>query len=115
MTTRHHLPHLVTVQSRPATKDAFGQRVDAPWANEYLQIRAHVEPLSGRALVEAQAHRAESTWAVRIHYRDALQGAPGVDRRVQWAGRTLDVLVAMPDDDRRQYLRLLCSQGLHQR
>ncbi len=111
--TRHHLPHFVTVQSRPATRDAFGQRVNTPWADELPNIRAHAEALSGRALLEAQAMQAETTWAVRIHYRAALLGPAGAARRVLHHGLVLDVLAAVPEDETRRYLRLLCSHGLH--
>ena len=101
------LREVVTLQSQSSTQDSFGQRVTT-WT-DVATVRAQVQALSGRELVNAQSIHAEVSTQVMIRYRTAVTAA----MRVLYRGRVLNVHAVLDPEERRIVLHLMCSEGMN--
>lgn len=109
---RPALNHIVSLQQRSAVVDAVGQRVQT-WA-EIARPFSRVSPLQGRALLAAQSIHAEVTSEVLMRYSAALAAIPMADLRALFRGRYLTVHAVIDVEERRRWLRLMCSEGAHE-
>ena len=98
----------ITIQSRPATLDSFGQQVST-WSN-VLSCWASIEPLAGQELIAAQAISSELSHTVTIQYRNTVTAA----MRVIYQGRVLNIKSVTDPGTDHVALQLLCSEGLNQ-
>ena len=97
----------VLIQQRSTTKDSFGQQSTA-WT-DLLTCWAHIEPLSGRELVNAQAVNAEVTHTVTIRYRSNVTAS----MRVLYQGRIFNITAVIDPDTSHVWTSLNCSEGLN--
>ena len=98
----------ITIQSRTATLDSFGQQVTT-WTN-LVSCWASIEPLSGHELIAAQAVSSELSHTVTIQYRTTVTAA----MRVLYQGRVLNIQSVTDPETAHVALQLLCSEGLNQ-
>jgi SPP1 family predicted phage head-tail adaptor len=99
--TPGQLRRRVTFQQRAAGRDGA-------WADAYT-VWAAIEPLSGRALIAAQAVHAEATLEITLRYRTNVAAG----QRAVLGADVYTVLAPPLDTDiRHRWLRLLCSQGV---
>lgn len=118
MSHLNKLRRRITIQSRPMTVDAFGQRTGA-WSDLLTRVPAGLEALSGRELVNAQALHTEVTHRVTVRYHlflaDPQQAA---DFRVLYENggltRYFNVLAQVNVEERNRWLELMCSEGLNE-
>src|SRR5574340_200548 len=95
----------VTIQQRRASVDAFGQQVQT-WT-DLLTCWAHIEPLTGRELLSAQALVSEVSYQVTILYRPEITAA----MRVLYRDKVFSVGAVIDPDAEHIGLQLLCSEG----
>jgi SPP1 family predicted phage head-tail adaptor len=100
------LQRQVTIQTRTATQDTFGQQSVA-WT-DMVATWAAIEPLSGRELLAAEAVAAEVTHQVVIRYRTGISAA----NRIVYQGRIFDVHSVIDENMNHRKIVLLCSEGL---
>lgn len=71
-------------------------------------IRASIEPLSGRELYAAQQFNSEVTHSVHIRYRAGITDA----MRVRFGTRLFTIHNVLNIEERNRDIQLLCSEGL---
>lgn len=98
----------VTIQQRSAVIGDFGQQ--STYWSDVCTVWAHVAPLTGRELVNAQARFSEVTYRVTILYRKGITAA----MRVLFEDLTLNVGAVIDPDTEHVSLQLLCSEGLNE-
>jgi len=98
------LRHRIAIESPTRSKNEFGEEVEG-WS-VLAEVRASVEPLSGRELWQAQQVAAQVSHRVQIRYR------PGVEpeQRVCHRGRHLEISVVRNIEERNEWLELLCIE-----
>ena len=96
----------VTLQQRSTGEDALGQQT-LVWT-DVATFSAHVEQLSGRELMTANAEHAEDTARVTIRYRAGV-----VEKMRLLFGATIYDITGISDlDGRRRMLEVMCKTGL---
>lgn len=96
----------VTVQREARTPDGAGGHALA-WV-DVATVRARVKPGGGREQLQAQQTQAVTVCTVTIRYRaDVITGM-----RLLWGGKTLNIRSATNPDERRQWLEMLCDEGV---
>ena len=100
------LRHLVTVQSRSATPDTYGEPAQT-WSNLHANQPASIEPLSGRELINAQAVQSDVTHRLRMRYVAGVE----TKHRVIFGTRVFDIRAVRNIDERNIELGMLCTKG----
>jgi SPP1 family predicted phage head-tail adaptor len=98
----------ITIQSRAATQDSFGQQTQT-WA-DVISCWARIEQLQGRELELAQALNSEITHQVTVRYRPAVTSA----MRAVYQGRVFNILAVIDPETAHVVLQMQCSEGLNQ-
>lgn len=100
------LRHRVQIQVKQRVPDGGGG-----WSHEWVTVRtvwAHVEPLSAREFVAAQAVHSEVTTRITIRYRDDITP----DMRILHRGKIYNIRGVLPDNHSGlEYLTLPCTEG----
>lgn len=100
------LRHRVVIQQRSSSEDALGQQT-LVWT-DVATVSGHVEQLSGRELMTANAEHAEDTARVTIRYRAGV-----VEKMRLLFGATVYDITGVSDlEGRRRMLELMCKTGL---
>lgn len=102
------LRHKVKLQSFTTTVDmTTGDRVQA-WADAGA-IWAAVEPLSGREFIAAAATQSKVAARITIRYREGVTAA----QRIVHGATVYNIEAVLADKDSgREYLSLMCSEGV---
>lgn len=98
----------ITVQSRSTTRDEYGGETQE-WFDFATDIRAKVEPLSGREMVAAQTQQGETVARFSIRYR------PGVTQsmRIVYGGKDWNIASIQDPEERHRELIITASTGLN--
>lgn len=109
-----NLRSLVSVQSRSATLDSYGQQ-STTWT-EVKKVYAHIAGLSGRELVAAQAANAEVSHEIVVRWDGALWADPKVAAayRLVLGSRVFDIHSVVNVDERNRMVTLQAAEGLNQ-
>lgn len=102
------LNRLVTVQSRVAGIDAWGQPTQT-WET-FAQPWAWVKPVSGASAAEqigGDIQTSTVNYSVRIRYRTDITAG----MRITTNGQTLDIVGVVLDHAHREYADLVCIEG----
>ena len=108
------LRHRVTVETPTVTQNYHGESV-VTWSSFAVRVPAHVEQLSGRALLNAQQIQPDISLAVTMRYISSVTA----DMRIKWhdgtTNRTLN-LVGPPinPDGKRIELVMNCTEAHEQ-
>jgi SPP1 family predicted phage head-tail adaptor len=100
------LRHLITIQSRTETLDAYGGTVHV-WAN-FATAWAKILPLSGRDLIAAQAAMNETTTRFFIRYLDWINAS----MRIVSGGKCYDITAIIDTDEKHEELQIMTKTGL---
>lgn len=101
----------VTVQQASVTRDVIGAPV-VVWV-DVATVWAHVHPLAGRELINAQSVYAEVTHNIIIRWQAAFSDPVAVsEMRVVYNGRHFNVGAAINLEEGNRYLVLSVSEGL---
>jgi SPP1 family predicted phage head-tail adaptor len=101
------LQHIITIQSKAKTTDAYGGTIDT-WSN-LATVWASVEPLMGREMMAAQAAQSEITTRFRIRYLD------GVDSTMRIVHKGVNYDIQAPPinvNEENRELIILASTGM---
>ena len=98
------LRHRVTIQTKSADPDAFGDEV-ITWV-DWITVWAAVEPLSGREFLEGRNAENEINHLIRIRYRAGLDPS----MRVAWLDRVFDIEAVIERYSERRELWLMCRE-----
>ena len=106
------LKRRITLQQRSTTQDAMGGQVTT-WS-DLLTVWASIEPLSGRALVNAQAVATEVSHKITLRWQSALADPKVVSAlRISYKGRFFNIAAALNENENNNVLILLASEGLN--
>jgi SPP1 family predicted phage head-tail adaptor len=106
------LRHRISIQKRTTAQDTYGAQ-QATWT-DVLQVWAHVQPLSGRELIAAQAVQSETTHSIVIRYNSLLwKPSQAAAMRVLYAGRVFNITASINEDERNRMLTLAATEGLN--
>lgn len=100
------LRETVRLQQRAASQDSTGEQAWL-WAEIGLR-RAAVEPLSGAERVSAEQRQARVSTRFRLR-RDSLTAGLRPQDRIDWRGRTFD-LIALLEDPAREWLVVVADE-----
>lgn len=101
----------VTLQQASVTRDAIGAPIVA-WV-DVATVWAHVHPLAGRELINAQSVYAEVTHNIIIRWQSAFADPVAVsEMRVVYAGRHFNIGAAINLEEGMRYLALSVAEGL---
>ena len=103
------LRHVIAIQSKAFTTDAWGGQVEA-WTNFATGIRAEVNPLSGRELIASQAAQSATTCRFKIRYMAGVKQA----MRVVYGGQYYNISAVVDVDGRQRELHLMTETGLNE-
>lgn len=104
------LRHTITIQSRSATKDDYGQKVNT-WAT-VATTRADIRPLSGREKVSGMEMAVKLTHTVAVRYQAAL--VPPLEAstwRVLFGSRVLNIIASRNLEEKNRWIVLECEEG----
>lgn len=97
------LRHRITLQDYASSKDSMGAEVKS-W-NNYAEVWASVEPLSGKELYKAQQIHAETTTRIIIRYLNGVN----TKMRAVFKDREYDILHILNKEERNTAMYLLCK------
>ena len=100
------LRHLVTIESRSATPDTYGEPAQT-WSTLHANQPASIEPLSGRELIAAQAVQSDVTHRVRMRYVAGVE----TKHRIAFGSRVFDIRAIRNIDERGIEWEMLCTEG----
>jgi SPP1 family predicted phage head-tail adaptor len=95
----------VTIQQASESRTAMGEVVQS-WAT-YSERWASVEGISSRELLQMGQAQTEASHRVRLRYVDGLTAS----MRLQWRGRTLEIVSLLEHDNRTEH-ELLCQEAM---
>ncbi len=98
------LRHRIKLQTYISSKNSFGEERKV-W-NDFADVSASVEPLSGKELFAAQQLHAESTVQIIMRYVEGVN----TQMRVMFKEKNLDILHVSNKDERNIALYLLCKE-----
>lgn len=98
------LRHRMTIQDYVASKNSFGEETKV-W-NDFTEVSASVEPLSGKELFAAQQLHAETTTMIIMRYCEGVN----TSMRVLFKGRRYDILHVSNKEERNIAMYLLCKE-----
>lgn len=98
------LRHSVTIERPPATLDDAGEQTGA-WT-KVIDMRASIEPLSGRELQLAREMFADQTHRIKAYF------TPGLDAtmRVKFGTRYFNILSVLNIEERNRWLQIECQE-----
>ena len=99
------LRHQVKLQRVTVAADSHGDQTKT-WT-DLATVRASIEPLSGRELVNAQAMQSDVTHRVRMRYVAGVQ----TKHRIAFGSRVFDIRAVRDIDERNLELEMLCTDG----
>jgi SPP1 family predicted phage head-tail adaptor len=81
--------------------------VESKTATVYAErVYAKVEPLSGSEFWTSQQINSQINWKVTLRYRTDIRA----QHRIIYGTRRLEILAVLPDEDRRDFVRLMCRE-----
>lgn len=98
------LRHRVTIQSKAATRDTYGEEVII-WTT-VATVWAAVEPLQGREYLEARQVTAEVSTRIIIRRRSGILP----EMRAVYGSRIYDILAVIEVDEARREMELMCQE-----
>lgn len=103
------LRHRVAIERNQETPDADTGAMVPAWV-PVATVWASVEPLSGREFVAAQAVQANVSVRIVVRYRPDITPA----MRIVHGGKVHNIAAVLADKDSgREYLTLMCDQGVN--
>ena len=104
----------ITLQSRSATLDAYGQELNS-WTN-VATIWANIKPIGGKEKLRSMAIESSLTHTVAIRYDVRFLPPTKVDAwRIQYvtpsATRIFNIVGARDVDENRRYIVFDCTEG----
>lgn len=102
------LRHSIAIQAKVHSTDDYGGPVEV-WVTKN-SVRASVQPLGGRELVNAQAVDAETTVKIGIRYLEGLTPA----NRITFNGKTYNIQSIIDPDMRHRRLIIMAGEGLNE-
>ena len=107
MLTAGALNRRVTIKSQSASQDSAGQLVRT-WS-DVVTVWASIRHLSGVETLKADVTVSAVRASIRIRYRTGITAGMAVHH-----GSTVyDIEAVLPDDVRREFVDLLCVQGVN--
>lgn len=101
-----NLRHRVTIQRQTeGAVDSLGEPA-CTWEPVAIDIWASVEPLSGKAFMDAKQAQSEVSHRVRLRYRDGITA----DMRVIHSGRRLHIDAVLNIGERNREMHLMCIE-----
>ncbi len=101
----------ITIQQASITRDAIGGPV-VTWM-DVATVWAHVHPLAGRELINAQSVYAEVTHYMIIRWQSVFDNPVTVAAmRVSYAGRHFNIGAAINIEEGRRFIVLSVAEGL---
>lgn len=101
----------ITIQQAVTTQDAVGGQV-MTWS-DVATVWAHVHPLAGRELINAQSVYAEVTHNMVIRWQSQFNDPQTVAKmRVSYSGRRYNIGAAIHLEEGRRFIVLSCAEGL---
>lgn len=100
----------ITIQSRSATLDAYGQEIDS-WS-DVASVWANVKPISGTEKLKAMQVDSILTHTVAVRYNETFMPPRKVDAwRIVYNDRIFNITAAMDLNEERKYIIFDCSEG----
>lgn len=93
----------VTIQYQGAGHDEWNQPIPA-WA-DLVTVWANIRHLSGRETIKADAVTSTVRASIRIRYRADVDAG----MRVIHQGTVYSIVAVLPDEQRREYVDLVCE------
>lgn len=108
----------ITIQRRSATKDDYGQQLDA-WsevATVWANVKPKVKPSGGREELRAMAIEPELTYTVVVRYTASLlppiaAAAMRISYQTPTGTRLLNITAARDLDEERRFIIFDCTEG----
>lgn len=102
----------IKLQSRPAAVDGFGSPSTA-WS-DVATVWGELLPMSGRALLAAQAVKSELSHEITLRYRPLFSNpVTATEMRAVYNGRYFNIHAVLNQDERNRLVTLLASEGLN--
>jgi SPP1 family predicted phage head-tail adaptor len=99
------LRHRITIQSVPVTRSSTGATVVGT-PEDFVEVWASVEPISGREWYDAARTNSEVTHRVRMRYYPGITAS----MRVLFRSRVFDIRSVLNIDERNRELHLMCRE-----
>ena len=100
----------ITLQSRSATLDSYGQEIDS-WT-DVATVWANVKPVGGREKLRSMQVDSLLTHTVAIRYGARFMPPRTVDAwRISYNSRLFNIVAAMDLDEERKYIIFDCVEG----
>lgn len=100
------LRHIVTVQTQQEATNEFGE-VELTWVSLESNVRASIEPLSGRELFNAQQVQSDVSTRIRLRWFDGLTSR----MRIVWGSRVFQIESAINEQERNVVWTCLCREA----
>ena len=106
----YQLRHKIRIQRRTRSLDPYGQPHEC-WA-DYLSVRAHIRPISGKENVGALSVNPSLTHTIAVRYKPAF-GLPllMVSNRVRFGERVFNIESVRNLEERNRWVILNCIEG----
>jgi SPP1 family predicted phage head-tail adaptor len=102
----------LVLQSRAAGLDSVGSPSNV-WT-DVATVWGELLPMSGRALLAAQAVKSELTHEITLRYRaEFANPITAAEMRVVYGGRYFNIHAVLNKDERNRELTLMASEGLN--
>lgn len=96
--------HRIRIKKPSSERNAFGEPVNA-WI-DVANVRASINPLSGRDFIAAMQDQAEVTHKVMIRYNVAVKAS----MRVLYGNRVFDILHIIDTWEQHREMVLMCKE-----
>lgn len=96
--------HRIRIQKQTSARNKLGEQVDS-W-EDVANVRASINPLSGRDFMAAMQDQAEVTHKVTIRYNAAVKAS----MRVLYGNRVFDILHIIDVWEQHREMTLLCKE-----
>ena len=96
--------HRIRIQKQTSTRNKLGELVDS-W-EDVANVRASINPLSGRDFMAAMQDQAEVTHKVTIRYNADVKAS----MRVLYGNRVFDILHIIDVWEQHREMTLLCKE-----
>ena len=102
------LRHLGVIEALVTTQDENTGAIQENW-QEFARVWAHINPLSGREFVAAQAVQAGVNTRITIRHRDGVRPS----MRFNYRGTLYDIRAVLPDPTLKRHINLMCETGVN--
>lgn len=96
--------HKIKIQQKTSTRNEFGEPENG-WV-DVANVRASINPLSGRDFMVAMQEQAEVTHKVTIRYNASVKAS----MRVLYGSRVLDILHIIDTFEKHSEMVLMCKE-----